>query len=335
LQSGFWGAFKARFGWSPRPFLAEWEEAEALPLLVMRRTLGLRLSFAYVPWGPELPGSFPPDGPCRIGALAELAERLRDLLPRDTAFIRFDPPWPVEGAEGPPLGKPLVRAGTDVQVPDTVILDLGLSESALLGGMKPKWRYNIRLAEKKGVQVRRADEAGLDAFYALYRQTARRDRIAIHSAGYYRSIFSHGREYAASAEASPPVDIRLYLAEYEGDAIAGIITLFRGTEAVYLYGASADHKRNLMAPYALQWRAIRDGQAAGCGTYDLFGIPPGENPRHPMAGLYRFKTGFGGRIVHRPGSWDYPCRPILAGLFRSAEGLRKSRRDRRKRRPCP
>jgi lipid II:glycine glycyltransferase (peptidoglycan interpeptide bridge formation enzyme) len=338
LQSGFWGSFKARFGWTARGFLADWEGAAgAAPLLVMRRPLGPGFSFAYVPWGPELPASFPAGGEGR--ALAELAGRLRPFLPGDTAFIRFDPPWYTEGAgtAAPALDKPLVRSRSDVQPPDTVLLDLSPAEAEILGGMKPKWRYNVKLGEKKGVSVRRADEAGLEAFYALYRETARRDRIAIHGAAYYEALFSHCRDHREGASRrdrpGPIPEVRLYLAEHGGEPIAGIITLFRGGEAVYLYGASADHKRNLMAPYALQWRAIRDARQTGCLSYDLFGIPPREDPAHPMAGLYRFKTGFGGRILHRPGSWDYPCRPLIAGLFRTAEGLRKTWRDRRKTEP--
>jgi lipid II:glycine glycyltransferase (peptidoglycan interpeptide bridge formation enzyme) len=85
-----------------------------------------------------------------------------------------------------------------------------------------------------------------------------------------------------------------------------------------------------MATYALQWRAMQEAKAFGCTQYDLFGIPPNENPDHPMSGLYRFKTGFGGRIVHRSGSWDYPCKPVLCALFSGAEQLRKKLRDRRK-----
>jgi lipid II:glycine glycyltransferase (peptidoglycan interpeptide bridge formation enzyme) len=191
--------------------------------------------------------------------------------------------------------------------------------------MKNKWRYNIGLAGKKGVAVRRAGPEELPSFYALYRETARRDGIAIHGSGYYEVLFEEGTkpEYG--------VDIRLYLASHEGEDIAGIITLFRKDEAVYLYGASANHKRNLMAPYALQWQAMRDAKAAGCVFYDLYGIPPDEDPSHPMAGLYRFKTGFGGMIVHRPGCWDYAYKPAVTALYRAAEAARKKLRDIKKR----
>ncbi|MDR2746556.1 MAG: peptidoglycan bridge formation glycyltransferase FemA/FemB family protein [Treponema sp.] len=333
LQSGFWGSFKARFGWEPHPFLVDWGTGPAKPLLVIRRRLGPGLSFAYVPWGPELPEGFPAgletaaDGSARSPLLAELAASLRKKLPRSTAFIRFDPPWYTPGAEaGPPvLDRPLRRAPADIQPPDTVIIDLKGDGESLLMDMKPKCRYNIRLADRKGMLVQQLDEQGLDVFYALLGETARRDGIAIHSQDYYRALFERCRNYPGGGQ-----EARLYLASHNGDPAAAIFTLFRGDEAVYLYGASSDRNRNLMAPYLLQWRAMTDAKAAGCRFYDLFGIPPTEDPGHPMAGLYRFKTGFGGRIIHRPGSWDLAYRPLATGLFRAAESFRKSLRNEKK-----
>jgi lipid II:glycine glycyltransferase (peptidoglycan interpeptide bridge formation enzyme) len=208
-----------------------------------------------------------------------------------------------------------------VQPPDTVLVDLRtpegpIPEEELLRGMKPKCRYNIGLAEKRGVTVERRDEAGLETFYALYRETAKRDGIAIHHPEYYRVLFDCARERAGQ-------EVRLYLAFHQGDPLAGIITLFRPPAAVYLYGASSNQKRNLMAPYALQWRAMKDARDSRCAEYDLYGIPPRDDPAHPMAGLYRFKTGFGGRIIHRSGSWDYSCLGLRKNLFGAAESLRK------------
>jgi lipid II:glycine glycyltransferase (peptidoglycan interpeptide bridge formation enzyme) len=338
LQSAFWGSFKARFGWNARAFRVRWAASpeEEKPLLVIRRRLGPGFSFAYVPWGPELPETFSGEPDTRNAALPELALALKAFLPKDTAFVRFDPPWYAEGAFAADAAggaavqpaPPLTRAGADVQPPDTVLIDLSGDEESLLRGMKPKWRYNARLASKRGVLVRRADEEGLMSFYALLKETAKRDGIAIHGVEYYRTLFSHSREWASA----PAPDIRLYLAEHEGDVLAGIMTLFRGREAVYLYGASSDKKRNIMAPYALQLKAMEDARLAGCGEYDLFGIPPNEDPDHPMAGLYRFKTGFGGRIVHRIGSWDLAYKPFIYRLFRTAETLRKNLRKLKKKR---
>jgi len=177
------------------------------------------------------------------------------------------------------------------------------------------------LAEKKGVAV---EEAGVDSipeFYELYRATSQRDKIALHPEGYYRRLFSLSRERMGQGEVRVP-EIRLWLARHEGRSLAGIITVFYGETAVYLYGASSDEKRNLMPAYALQWAAMRAAKAAGCTRYDFFGIPPTADPEHPMAGLYRFKTGFGGEIAHRAGSWDYPLLSLSYACFRVAESAR-------------
>jgi lipid II:glycine glycyltransferase (peptidoglycan interpeptide bridge formation enzyme) len=366
LQSAFWGRFKARFGWQAHAFLAEWTgapaENPALPLLVLTRPLVRGASFAYVPWGPELPENLSASVPCvcradtadsaaaapgetadsaadrespagtlaavRTRALAELARELRPHLPGNTAFIRFDPPWySADGESAPLLEKPLLRAAADVQPADTVIIGLDQDDSALLAAMKEKCRYNIRLSAKKGVTTRRAGESELGVFYRLFGETAKRDGIAIHSEEYYAALFALAKETGDGR----PVEVRLYIAAHEGEDLAAIITLFRGVEAVYLYGASSNNKRNLMAPYLLQWTAMRDARDFGCKCYDLFGIPPSEDPAHPMAGLYRFKTGFGGAVIHRSGSWDYTYRPLTRTLFTLAEALRKNLRTLKKR----
>jgi len=321
LQSPLWAEFKSRFGWKAFAFLVDWNGFGQRSVMVLCRRLAPGFSFAYIPWGPELPAGFPEAD--RFNALRELASELRQFLPRITVFIRCDPPWFIDdarymqdGAEA--SGLPFRRAAADIQPPDTVHIDLSLSDDEILLGMKQKWRYNIGLAEKRGVIISEPGSQSLELFYRLLEETARRDGIAIHNFAYYRTLFELCNY------------MRLYIARLEEDVLAAIIVLYRGTQATYLYGASSNIKRNLMAPYALQWKAMQDAKAQGCLVYDLFGIPPTEDPNHPMAGLYRFKTGFGGIIIHRPGSWDYPCKPVLYGLFTAAEKFRKKLRDRRK-----
>ena len=338
LQSGYWGSFKARFGWNARSFEAVWKPGQRHPLLVIRRRLGPRISFAYVPCGPELPEDFPANHEDRQAALEELAGALKLFLPKDTAFIRFEPPWYSTGEEAPAplLASPFIRSVSNVQAPDTVLVNLEGTKDAILERMKSKWRYNSRLALKRGVIIRRPDEEGLDIFYKLLKETAKRDKIFIHSLDYYKTLFAHTREYQEKAGKTEYISafsitsvpaLHLYTAEHEGEVLAAIIVLFRGEEAVYLYGAASDNKRNLMAPYALQVKAMFDAREIGCKEYDLFGIPPNQDPKHPMAGLYRFKTGFGGRIIHRPGAWDYPYKRLFYRLFRRAEALRTKLRS--------
>ena len=126
---------------------------------------------------------------------------------------------------------------------------------------------------------------------------------------------------AESGRVSAP-EVGLFTATYEGELIAGIIVLLYGNRATYLYGASSNSKRNLMPNYALQWEAMKYAKETGCDEYDLFGIPPENDPGHPMYGLYRFKTGFGGKIIRRPGCWDLPLNPAGYRLYRTAEKVR-------------
>jgi lipid II:glycine glycyltransferase (peptidoglycan interpeptide bridge formation enzyme) len=257
--------------------------------------------------------------------LRSLAEDLKALLPGNTAFIRFDPPWHSEGADAAPplLGAPFSRSAADVQSPDTILVDLAGGEDAILNRMKSKGRYNIRLAGRKGALVRRAGAEELGRFYALYQETARRDGISIHALSYYQTLFE-------SCASSSGQELGLYFADYEGRPLAAAIVLFRKNTATYLYGASSNEDRNVMAPYAVQWEAMKEAKARGCVEYDLFGIPPSADPNHPMAGLYRFKTSFGGRIIRRSGSWDFAYRRLARQVFSAAEALRKSLRSMKK-----
>ena len=336
LQSSMWGEFKTCFGWEAKAFLVNWssnETEEKYPLLVLCRKLAPRFSFAYVPWGPKLPLTFSVNEKAK--AIAELSKKIKPYLTRNTVFIRFEPSWfYTENEElridNKKLLEEYVLAGlkhsaATVQAPDTVIVDLKPSCEGILTKMKSKWRYNVSLAEKKGVIVKTGGVEDIEIFYDLLKETAQRDGIAVHGINYYRTLFE-------LCEKENDVKIRLYTAKHDNDILASIIVLFRGNDATYLYGASSNNKRNLMAPYALQWKAMLDAKEAGCLNYDLFGIPPNENPNHPMAGLYRFKTGFGGQIIHRPGTWDFRYKPFFYFLFNMAERLRKKLRDLKKKR---
>jgi lipid II:glycine glycyltransferase (peptidoglycan interpeptide bridge formation enzyme) len=183
--------------------------------------------------------------------------------------------------------------------------------------MKSKTRYNIRLSEKKGIELREAGPTDFDAWYALYKETARRDNIAIHSRAYYQGLLEASTAYPGAR----PV-VKLLLAAHEGELLAGNIVALWRSRAAYLYGASSGLKRNLMPTYALQWHAMRMAKEAGCATYDLYGVPPTPDPGHAMHGLYQFKTGFSQIVVERWGTWDAPYRPGLYAGYRAAEALR-------------
>lgn len=314
LQTEWWGRLKSEFGWT-----TDVVTGRSGSLRVFRRNLGF-LRLAYIPYGFDA-------GPLPLQDVAEDL-RLAGEAPGDTAshrshLVRWDVPWTndrFDTAAARAVG--LEPAPARVQPPDTVILDLSREEDALLGSMKPKTRYNIRLAEKRGVTVERIGPGeprfgeACELWYRLYLETARRDRIGIHPERYYRRVVE-------SARGADAPEACLYLARHGGDALGGIITVSWAGTTTYLFGAGADIKRNLMASYLLQWHAIRDARLRGDGEYDFFGIPPEDDPSHSMHGLYRFKTGFGGAVVHRPGAWDLALSPLKTRLFHGAERLRQ------------
>jgi lipid II:glycine glycyltransferase (peptidoglycan interpeptide bridge formation enzyme) len=322
LQTSWWAAFKARHGWTGLAFRVRWEKGE-FPLSVLFRRLPLGLTLAYVPHGPGDRLFLESDD--WEERLSALSRALKPHLPPLTVCLRWDLLTGTRAASGPtdaedeasspsdplpvPLKMPFRKPPADVQPPDTVVVALDDDET-LLARMHKKTRYNIRLAEKKGVSVEKAGDEALGEWYDLYRQTAERDKISIHSEAYYRDLFG----------LAP--DLTLWVARYGGQLLAGNIVLLNGKQATYLYGASSNEHRNLMAPYALQWAAMRDARERGATEYDLFGIPPTDDPVHPMHGLYRFKNGFGGDRIHRHGAWDFAFRPLLWTLWTRADALR-------------
>jgi lipid II:glycine glycyltransferase (peptidoglycan interpeptide bridge formation enzyme) len=325
LQTGFWAAVKSLSGQTPFAFhLSHPQIGENIPFLVLVRKLTKRLSLAYVPHGPLLSSSFedgpfapfPAAGPTAgEELLVTLSKQLREYLPKSTVFIRYDLPW-LKSTIGPSFRKPLRKAAAAIQPESTVIVDIAPNEDDILAAMKSKTRYNIKLASRKGVTVREAEPGELPEWYKLYEETARRDRITIHDFGYYKELFVLAESYRGAPE------LGLLFAELEGELLAGIIVCFHNKGATYLYGASSSEKRNVMPNYALQWRAMELAKERGCLWYDLFGIPPHAEKGHPLHGLYRFKTGFGGSVLHRPGCWDVPLKPALYSGYRAAEQAR-------------
>jgi lipid II:glycine glycyltransferase (peptidoglycan interpeptide bridge formation enzyme) len=317
LQSGFWGYYKQETGQRALPFRIDAESnGNTLPFLILERKLPGGFSLGYVPHGPQLAAS-KLENPAEF--LYHLSDLLRPYLSKRCVFLRFDLPWRAEDFQGPESGESdvLIKAPVDIQPPSTVIIDLTRGEDAILSGMKSKTRYNIRLSEKRGVNIRFAGVEDLPAWYEMYRETAVRDKITIHSYDYYQKLFSCREAF----DGMKP-EVLLLLATVEGELVAGNIVIFSERQAVYLYGASSARKRNSMPTYALQWAAIQAGIEKGCSNYDLFGIPPSNAPEHPMHGLYRFKTGFGGEIVHRTGCWDFLLKPSRYRMLRLGEQAR-------------
>jgi lipid II:glycine glycyltransferase (peptidoglycan interpeptide bridge formation enzyme) len=192
----------------------------------------------------------------------------------------------------------LRKAPTDMQAPDTVVLDLSKSAARILRDMHQKTRYGIRSAFRQGILVEQKSPETLPLWHQLYLEMAERKGIVAEALPYFREFFSTARDRGP--------DLRLYLAFRNGKLLAGSIIAFHLSTAYYLYSASSRQGRKFMASYAVLWKAIMHAKRGGCRWFDLFGIPSTARSDHPMHGLYRFKTRFGGKIRHFRGSWDYP-----------------------------
>jgi lipid II:glycine glycyltransferase (peptidoglycan interpeptide bridge formation enzyme) len=271
LQSWGFGRVQSEEGWSPeRVELPGGARAQIL----LRGTGPLR--WAYVPRGPV---------PATAEAIEELADWARE---HGLARLRVEPEAP------PALGEKLremgFRPAAAVQPRHTAIVPLG-PEDQMLASFKPKHRYNIRLAERRGVTV----EEGVDAA-EMRRQsqgTAQRQGIALLGEVQYRRRLDY------------LTDCRVFVARHEGEPIAAIMVARFGGRAYYLYGGSVDHKRQLMPSYAVQWAAMRDAAGRGCRDYDLWGVPPSpDDTNHPWHGLWQMKSGFNGELVEYCGAWD-------------------------------
>ena len=315
LQSAQWARFKERSGWSAHYF-----DLNEISLVVLSRKVAGGIRVAYAPHAPPLRLSPPSAYECgRL--LGELSEKVRPYLPPDTSVVRWDTLY--ERTVAPySYSRTLKPAPIRIQPPNTTVVSLDKSADQLLAAMHSKTRYNIRLAERRGVVIRAVGVEEVPSWYAMYRETAARQGIGIHTFEYYRRLFDVV-DRPDGTHHPQLVLLMAYAKEDKDEVVGGIIVALHHTTATYLYGASADTKRNLMSNYLLHWRALQMARERGCLEYDFFGIPPSDDPRHPMSGLYRFKVGFGGAIVHRAGAWDWRYRRISAQLFRGGERLRE------------
>ncbi len=334
-QTGYWGQVKKRLGWRPLAFDLALRDQFG-DILVLTKDIGSGISAAYIPQGPE----HGPE-PEKYGLfLEELSEELLRHLDPETAFIRYDLPWSDQyydqggnhSSENVFIDRPesrlrelrmnygttrwnIRKAAFDLTVADTVLVDLTEDTEEIYARMKSKTRYNIGLSKRKGVRVCKASISKVPEFYNLYKQTAERNRFTVCDYSKFYALFM-----ALDCDPHSP-EIHFLLAEHEGEILAGAIVAISGSTATYLFGASANHKRNLMASYAVQWEAMILAKSRGCMVYDMGAIPPSNDPKHPFYGMYRFKSGFGGHIVHRAGSWDYPVKQAEYNRFRSIETM--------------
>ena len=170
---------------------------------------------------------------------------------------------------------------------------MAATEDELMASFHQKWRYNIRLAVKKGVEVRVCGKEMVPDFARIMLTTGVRDGFVTRPPEYFANMLDNLGEHA-----------RLYMAFHEGQPIAGTLAIHYGDKVWYLYGASSNEHRNLMPNYLLQWSMIQWAVETGCSVYDFRGVSGDISEDNPLYGLYKFKKGFGGDFTEFVGEYD-------------------------------
>jgi peptidoglycan pentaglycine glycine transferase (the first glycine) len=302
LQSGEWGELKSAFGWDAVRVVKD-----GLGAQILFRRLPLGLTFAYIPKGP-------------VGTLQEKTSRQFWLevdslcLKRHAVFLKLEQDGWQDAS--PIIIQPaaFLASPQHIQPHNTLVVSLQGSEEDVFNRMKPKTRYNIRLAGRKEVIVQSSND--VENFYQVMGVTSQREAFHVHSLEYYRRAF---------ALFHPQGMCELFTANFQGRTLANVMVFAFGKSAYYFYGASADEERNRKPTYPLQWEAIRWAHAKGCTEYDMWGIPDeamdvdedeAEAREDGLWGVYRFKRGFGGSIKRALCTLDRIFNPLLYRIYR-------------------
>ena len=293
LQTGEWGELKSAFGWKPVRVISE-----NVGVQILFRKLPLGFTVGYIPKaviGNQLSSE-------------QLWKEIDSVCRKNkTIFLKIElDQWE---DETPITNYQLPISLHNIQPPRTIIVDLTSDEETILARMKQKTRYNIRLAEKKGVTVRAWDD--IESFHKMMLVTGGRDGFGVHSLEYYRRAYELFH---------PKGMCEILVAEYDGKPLAALFVARNGNRAYYLYGASTDEERNRMPTYLLQWEAMKWAKSRGCDEYDLWGVPDEDEAtlesnfesRHDgLWGVYRFKRGFGGELKRAAQALDRVYNPLL------------------------
>jgi lipid II:glycine glycyltransferase (peptidoglycan interpeptide bridge formation enzyme) len=311
-QSLEWAEVKSA-NWKSEVILAENEKNEIIgSLCVLIRKMPIFGNIMYASRGPV----------CDIhneDVLKQLTKGARDLAKKYNAIVlRIEPDILKEDKEFrkiiTDLGYKIKDDAKDfkdeIQPRFVFRLDIkGKTEDEIMAGFKQKWRYNIRLASKKGVKIKEGTREDLKDFHKIMIETGARDGFIIRPLEYFEKMY----------DCLGPDHIKILMAYYEEKPISGVIPIFYGNKTWYLYGASSNEHRNLMPNYLLQWEMIKMAIARKDDVYDFRGVSGVVDENHPQYGLYRFKQGFGATFTEFIGEIYIPFKPLKYKMYKFSE----------------
>ncbi len=285
LQSWDWGEFQKTQG-----HRVERLSGDGWASQVVEHELMMGKKYWYSPRGP-------------VGNAHEAAGFIKSQAVSDHSivFLRLEPSEPVNWPAAPKATQPK----------ENWVVGLEGSEQELLVTMKPKHRYNLNLAAKKGVTVREATKNDFLSVWKLLMETAARAKIRLHSQNYYLQMW----------ETLAPNHLKVFIAELNGEPLACALVSLYGHTATYLHGGSSDRNKQVMAPFLLHWEAMKSVKQLGYYNYDMGGYS--SDPNHEWAGISRFKRGFGGFEVRYPGTFDVVLSPLWYNVYTGGRKLRR------------
>ena len=304
LQSWDWGEFQEKTGKKVLRLQVVDNSSVVYQIQVYIHQLALGKYYAYIPR-------------CVI-ADASIFRKITDFLANyGVVFVRIEPISSFE-ANSPHR----IEVTKNRQPSDTILLDISEDEEEVLAQMHGKTRYNIRLAQKRGVQIKEEEDS--DIFWELHRQTSKRDGFCGHDKSYYEHMI-----------ASPFA--RQLVAYKNNTPLASNIYILHNGVCTYLHGASGNAHRNDMAPHLLQWKGVELAKKHQCHVYDFWGVAPEPkhkneekalhshawNVNHSLSGVTRFKAGFGGRRVTYGRSHDVILSSFWYNMYRLAKKIRR------------
>lgn len=307
LQTGAWGELKSNFHWDP--------------VRIVARDAGAQVLFRALPGGISI--AYIPRGPVGINWDQLWSEIDPVCKKRNAIFLKIEPDvWEPDFNHIKDWLPKIITPSKSIQPSRTIVVDLTPSLDEILIRMKQKTRYNIRLAEKKEIEIHFSDD--IAGFFKLMTVTGERDRFGIHTQTYFQSAYDLFQLNHSC---------KLLLAYFQNQPIAGLMVFKQGSRAWYLFGASNELERNRMPTYLLQWEAMIWAKEEGCQEYDLWGIPDSdedvletnfEKMNTGLWGVYRFKRGFGGQIRRIAPTFDRVYKPFLYRAYQIYSRFRSS-----------
>lgn len=319
MQSPEWAEIKS--AWENEVITVEDEKGEikgAMSVLI-RKLPVLGYTMMYSPRGPVC-------DPHDEETMRQLVGKAKQLAKKHKSYaLKMDPDIEIEDTEFEAIAKKIgfkvmrgLKNYEGIQPRFVFRLDLrGKTEEELMQNFHNKTRYNIRLSERKGVEIRVGGREDVADFHKIIVETGIRDKFVVRNRAYYESVY----------DKLGPEHVRVFMAYYEGKPIAGTIAILYGNKCWYLYGASSNENRNLMPNYLLQWSMIKWALESGCDIYDFRGVPGNIDESNHMAGLYKFKVGFKGKFTEFVGMLDYVFNPVV--YFMAENGITAFRETRR------